>query len=500
MPFSIRLAIANWLLAASRAISPVCSPPIAQVADLPEPAPEHPAVAALAAAVQHQQRLAESAQAIAGGNLAREVYGVSEDDGLAAAFREMLSGLRRLVGQVKDAAVDVDRGAQAAGGAIRSADGRVADLRGGIEAIARGADEQMTQVHAAASAITRVSGEVDQVAAVALDLAAASERARRAAERGGEAVRSTVAGMRSIADSSVQAAGRVQELDSLSQRIGAVVATIDNLAEQTNLLALNAAIEAARAGTYGRGFAVVAAEVRKLAERSRRETHQIGELIRHIQDETRTTARQMLADADVAQRERARADQAAEALTEIVAAVVAAAGQVDAISEAAHAASDGTHALASMMLPVREVAESNADATREMERQVEESTQAMRAARDGVEALTGTAERLRGVIAHFQLTEARRESVNIAVTVRSSGWTGARRARIVDLSATGARVEDLVAAVGSELDVSFVPTGEAHIERRRARVMRSAVGEHGPWVGIAFVDCPDSSVVVSRAA
>ena len=64
----------------------------------------------------------------------------------------------------------------------------------------------------------------------------ASKAAKEASE-GGEAVKSTVAAMKSIAG-----------------KIG----IIDDIAYQTNLLALNAAIEAARAGEQGKGFAVVA--------------------------------------------------------------------------------------------------------------------------------------------------------------------------------------------------------------------------------------------------
>jgi methyl-accepting chemotaxis protein len=466
---------------------PAAPPAKTSAQPLVEDAYEDSSATALEAALRHQAQLADTAQAIAGGNLARDVQVSSEKDTLGVAFGEMLGGLRRLVGQVKDGAADVDTGAKAAGDAIRSADTSVLELRGAIDAIARGAGEQMAQVRSAVGAIAGVSGEVEQVAASAQDLAEASERARVAAERGADAVRSTVQGMREITDSTVQAAGRVRDLDALSQRIGAVVATIDAIAAQTNLLALNAAIEAARAGAHGRGFAVVAGEVRKLAERSQRETQEIGELVRNIQHETRETAHQMMADAEAAQRERERADQAGEALVEIIAAVEAAARQVDAIAVSAHSATNGTHALVDLMQPVRLVAEANADSTRKMAAQIETAAEAMASAREGTEALAGTADRLRKLISHFRLTEARRQSVNIAVTALSDAWTGTRSGRIVDLSATGARIDGLEAAAGSELQLSFTESNGTR-GHRRARVMRCAVGENGSWVGISFVD------------
>jgi methyl-accepting chemotaxis protein len=101
-------------------------------------------------------------------------------------------------------------------------------------------------------------------------------------------VQQTVTGMGEIQTVVTQAAGKVEELGKLGERIGAVVETIDDIAEQTNLLALNAAIEAARAGEHGRGFAVVAGEVKALADQSKKATGQVRQILGEIQKATNT--------------------------------------------------------------------------------------------------------------------------------------------------------------------------------------------------------------------
>jgi len=78
----------------------------------------------------------------------------------------------------------------------------------------------------------------------------------------------------------------VNGLAGASQKIGEIVALINDIADQTNLLALNATIEAARAGEAGKGFAVVASEVKNLATQTAKATEDIRVQITGVQSAT----------------------------------------------------------------------------------------------------------------------------------------------------------------------------------------------------------------------
>lgn len=81
-------------------------------------------------------------------------------------------------------------------------------------------------------------------------------------------------------------AEQILRLSEQAGQIGSIAKVVGELAGETNMLALNAAVEAARAGEHGKGFAVVAAEVRKLADQSRKSAERANALVGEIQKAT----------------------------------------------------------------------------------------------------------------------------------------------------------------------------------------------------------------------
>src|SRR5437899_1107686 len=135
----------------------------------------------------------------------------------------------------------------------------------------------------AASLVSAVARESDQLKQHASEVAAAGDQTREAGaqmEQTTDKVRvATETAVRRLKDLGVtteESASEVRRLRDVAEQVEKFSETIGFIANQTNLLALNATIEAARAGVHGRGFAVVADEVHKLAEASGREARAVG--------------------------------------------------------------------------------------------------------------------------------------------------------------------------------------------------------------------------------
>ncbi len=181
----------------------------------------------------------------------------NEYQGVYAECKNNINGtlakLSEFIIQIRDAADFIDSSSQ--------------EMASGNNNLSHRAEQQAASLEETAASMEELASTVKNNAQNTVQATEVVNSASQLAQKGGGVVKSAIAAM--------------QEINESSNKIAEIIGVIDEIAFQTNLLALNASVEAARAGEQGRGFSVVATEVRNLAQRSATAAQQSNELIQN---------------------------------------------------------------------------------------------------------------------------------------------------------------------------------------------------------------------------
>lgn len=221
---------------------------------------------------------------IGDGDLAHRIPITNKDElaDLALTFNNMTDKMEKSMLKVHHASLVLNDSSSNLAASSEESAAQTEQVNTAINHVALGAQQQADHIDESMVLIKNVSNALTNTNTAAEGIAKALENAKLESNLGLQ----TVDKLEQTSTSFLQLAGhltkQVQYTAEQTKQITSIVSAIEDIADSTNLLALNAAIESARAGESGKGFSVVAQEVRKLAERSKKEAQEINQMIDQI--------------------------------------------------------------------------------------------------------------------------------------------------------------------------------------------------------------------------
>jgi methyl-accepting chemotaxis protein len=153
------------------------------------------------------------------------------------------------------------------------------DVAGVVEAVIASSKSLRSEHEALAETVRALESDQAKVAEASDEARLLSERAIERLSEGTALIQSSLGQIASLIELVDTLGQHVTSFSAAMEQVRRSAQDIDNIAETTNILALNATIEAMRAGDAGRTFAVVAAEVKSLANDTRKATEEIAQTI-----------------------------------------------------------------------------------------------------------------------------------------------------------------------------------------------------------------------------
>ncbi len=246
--------------------------------------------------IKYIDEIAKVLDEIAQGNL---VFELTQD--YAGEFGKIKVALEHIA----DKMTTTIKGIRASADQVSGGAGQISQA---AQALAEGATNQAAAVDELLATVTDIAGQVRHNADYSMGAVENADEVKKKIEMSNDEMQQLV--------------GAMEEINSCSDDIRAIIKNIEEIADQTSLLSLNASIEAARAGEMGKGFAVVAGEVGNLSKESVTAVQKSTEL---IENSVNAVKRGMSLVGMVASR-----------LSESADGVVGLAGMMEKLSKAAH--------------------------------------------------------------------------------------------------------------------------------------------------------------------
>lgn len=222
------------------------------------------------------------------GDLTKTFESKSKDETgkMAISLNQMAKNLRSTMTSVNKAVKDITASSTDLASVSQESGAAIEELSSQVETISMNTLSAAVSVEEVTKGVEEISNQSQKIADSSKELESIAKSTLESSIKGKDSIKSIAASINEVVKQSQSNETDVKSLAENAGSIEKIVNTINGITEQTNLLALNAAIEAARAGDAGKGFAVVAEEIRKLAEESKKATHEINDILTVIKEKS----------------------------------------------------------------------------------------------------------------------------------------------------------------------------------------------------------------------